>query len=176
MRILEKARVFATAAHTAINQRRKYTNEPYINHPARVAYTVAAVPGSTVEMVAAAWLHDTVEDTAITHEDLVSEFGAATASLVRQVTDVSIGLNGNRAYRKALDSLHLFDASAEAQTIKLADIIDNTESILEHDPKFARVYCKEISTLLDLMHKGDPRLWRLAWNSLPDNATELIRN
>ena len=59
------ARVFATTHHAAIGQVRKYTGEPYINHPASVVELVRSVPHTEV-MLAAAWLHDTVEDTMAT--------------------------------------------------------------------------------------------------------------
>ena len=61
MDIVRKAQVYAMAAHAAVGQRRKYTNDPYIVHPAEVAKIVAGVPGSTPDMVAAAWLHDVVK-------------------------------------------------------------------------------------------------------------------
>ena len=54
MNKVERARIFATAAHAAVDQRRKYTNEPYIVHPTEVAAIVAGVPGATPEMIAAA--------------------------------------------------------------------------------------------------------------------------
>src|ERR1700719_3147112 len=71
---VERARIFATAAHTAVKQTRKYTHEPYINHPAAVVKLVASVP-HTPEMLAAAWLHDVVEDTGVTLKILDAEFG-----------------------------------------------------------------------------------------------------
>ena len=57
--------MFAIAAHKAVGQKRKYTGDDYIVHPAEVAHIVDQVPGSTDEMVAAAWLHDVVEDTGV---------------------------------------------------------------------------------------------------------------
>ena len=86
--IIEKARVFATAAHAAAAQLRKYTNEPYIVHPTEVASIVDNVEGSTHEMVAAAWLHDVVEDTGVTIEVIRAEFGEKVAELVGWLTDV----------------------------------------------------------------------------------------
>ena len=65
--VVRKAQVYAMAAHAAVGQKRKYTGEPYIVHPAEVAKIVAGVPGSTPDMVAAAWLHDVVEAVSYTH-------------------------------------------------------------------------------------------------------------
>ena len=155
--IVERARVFATAAHAAVGQLRKYTFEPYIVHPAEVAEIVAEA-GGTPEMIAAAWLHDTVEDTGVTSELIRAEFGDEVATLVGWLTDVSRPDHGNRAARKAVDRAHTAAAPAEAQTIKLADLICNTKSIVAHDPKFAVTYLAEKRELLEVMTKGNPSL------------------
>jgi (p)ppGpp synthase/HD superfamily hydrolase len=155
--LISRARVFATAAHAAVGQLRKYTFEPYIVHPEEVASMVMA-HGGTDAMVAAAWLHDTVEDTGVSIELIRKEFGSEVSDLVGWLTDVSRPEQGNRAVRKAIDRAHTAAAPAEAQTIKLADLIANTRSIVEHDADFARVYLAEKRQLLEVMTKGDPRL------------------
>ena len=157
MSMVERARVFATAAHAAVGQVRKYTFEPYIIHPAEVAKIVRDA-GGTDTMIAAAWLHDTVEDTGVTIETIRAEFGAEVAELVGWLTDVSRPEHGNRAHRKALDRAHSAAAPAEAQTVKLADLIANTRSIMEHDAAFAKTYLEEKRLLLAVMTKGDARL------------------
>ena len=68
-----RARVFATAAHAAIDQRQKYTNEPYINHPAAIVEIVRSVP-HTEGMIAAVWMHDVVEDTKVPAVLIANEF------------------------------------------------------------------------------------------------------
>jgi (p)ppGpp synthase/HD superfamily hydrolase len=158
MDIVRKAQVYAMAAHAAVGQKRKYTNEPYIVHPAEVAKIVAGVPGSTPDMVAAAWLHDVVEDTGCTYTDIHMAFGADIAALVGWLTDVSKPEDGNRAVRKAMDREHTAQAPAEAQTIKLADLISNSRSIMAHDPEFARTYLAEKRALLEVMTRGDAGL------------------
>ena len=161
MDVVEKARVFATAAHAAVAQLRKYTNEPYIVHPAEVVSIVKTVD-HTPEMLAAAWLHDTVEDTGVSIEVIRAEFGAEVAELVGWLTDVSRPDHGNRAARKAVDRAHSAGAPAAAQTVKLADLISNTASIVAHDPEFAKVYLKEKALLLEVMTKGNPELFAKA--------------
>ena len=89
MDIVRKAQVYAMAAHAAVGQKRKYTGEPYIVHPGEVASIVASVPGSTPDMVAAAWLHDVIEDTGCTFTDVHMAFGIDIATLVGWLTDVS---------------------------------------------------------------------------------------
>ena len=158
MDIVRKAQVYAMAAHAAVGQKRKYTGEPYIVHPAEVAKIVASVPGSTPDMVAAAWLHDVVEDTGCTFTDIHMAFGIDIATLVGWLTDVSKPEDGNRAHRKAMDREHTAAAPAEAQTIKLADLISNSRSIMQHDPAFAKTYLEEKRLLLAVMTKGDPGL------------------
>jgi (p)ppGpp synthase/HD superfamily hydrolase len=155
MDIVQKAQVYAIAAHSAVQQKRKYTGEPYFVHPAEVAQIVASVPGSTPDMVAAAWLHDVVEDTGCTFTDIHMAFGIDIAVLVQWLTDVSKPEDGNRATRKAMDREHTAQAPAEAQTIKLADLISNSKSIMEHDPDFAKTYLEEKRLLLEVMTKGD---------------------
>lgn len=167
MNIVERAKEFAIAAHDAANQVRKYTNQPYWVHPAEVAAIVATVP-HTDAMLAAAWLHDTVEDTDVTNEDIVREFGDEVAELVAWLTDVSRLNDGNRAYRKRLDRDHIADAPADAQTIKLADLISNTKSIVEHDPEFAKVYLEEKRLLLEVLVKGDLKLRIAARNQISE--------
>ena len=61
-KLIDDAKKFATFHHGAIDQRRKYTNEKYIVHPAAVAKLVASV-GGTPSLIASAWLHDCIEDT-----------------------------------------------------------------------------------------------------------------
>jgi (p)ppGpp synthase/HD superfamily hydrolase len=157
MNIVDKARTFATAAHAAIDQRRKYTGDPYIVHPAEVVDILLQVKHSD-EMLAAAWMHDVLEDTRVTADLMLQEFGSEITDLVLWLTDVSKPADGNRAARKAKDRLHSAAAPAAAQTIKLADMISNTRSIVEHDPNFSVVYLKEKALLLDLLDKGDPIL------------------
>ena len=155
MDIVRKAQVYAMAAHAAVGQKRKYTGEPYIVHPGEVASIVASVPGSTPDMVAAAWLHDVIEDTGCTFTDVHMAFGIDIATLVGWLTDVSKPTDGNRAKRKAMDREHTAQAPAEAQTIKLADLISNSKSIMAHDPDFAKTYLEEKRMLLEVMTKGD---------------------
>jgi (p)ppGpp synthase/HD superfamily hydrolase len=167
MDIVERARVFATAAHAAVGQLRKYTNEPYIVHPKQVAQFVETA-GGTPEMIAAAWLHDVVEDTGVTNEDITREFGNKVGELVGWVTDISRPEYGNRAFRKQMDRNHIAGAPAEAQTIKLADIISNCSSIMMHDQAFAKIYFEEKRLLLEVLTKGDEGLRNYASNIVLD--------
>tara|TARA_E500000178_G_C16809980_1_gene656471 strand:+ start:63 stop:557 length:495 start_codon:yes stop_codon:yes gene_type:complete len=157
--MLDEVLKFATKAHG--NQKRKYTGEPYIVHPIAVSEIVQTVP-HTDEMVAAALLHDVVEDTPVTIQEIETKFGSKVAELVGWLTDISRPEDGNRKTRKALDRDHSASAPAEAQTIKLADLIDNTKSIERYDPGFYQVYRQEKIALLDVLTKGDIALRKIA--------------
>ncbi len=157
--IIERAEQFAVQAHGP--QKRKYSDQPYIVHPLEVAQIVQSVP-HTNAMIAAAILHDVIEDTEASYDDIVVNFGVVVADLVEELTDVSKPEDGNRAVRKALDRAHLAKASADAQTIKLADIISNSKDIKENDPKFAKVYIPEMKALLEVLDKGDKDLMKQA--------------
>jgi len=154
-----RAYAFALTAHEG--QMRKYTGEPYIVHPEEVAELVRSVP-HTEEMLAAAWLHDTVEDTDVTLFDIAGKFGIEVATLVEWLTDVSGPADGNRAKRKAKDRSHVAGAPPDAKTVKLADLISNSRSIVQHDPSFAKVYLAEKALLLGVLRDGDAGLWHEA--------------
>jgi len=159
--LVDRARIYATEAHQRINHRRKYNNEPYHIHLSAVAKLVSSVTDDET-MIAAAWLHDTVEDTQATLEDIEETFGMPVAELVEELTDVSKPGDGNRVTRKRIDHLHLSQASKRAKTVKLADLIDNCKDITRHDPRFAQVYLEEMNELLDVLGDGNPHLFKRA--------------
>tara|TARA_Y100001972_G_scaffold101168_1_gene125953 strand:+ start:1528 stop:6012 length:4485 start_codon:yes stop_codon:yes gene_type:complete len=165
MSIIQRAEKFAQEAHK--DHKRKYTGDPYYVHLDEVRRIVKSAGGSE-NMQAAALLHDTVEDTATTSQDIMKEFGPAIAKLVVELTDISKPEDGNRATRKAMDRDKLAGASADAQTIKYADLISNGRDIGVNDPKFAKVYHKEKADLLRVMRKGNQNLRNAAIDMLPD--------
>lgn len=167
-----KAKEFATAAHARIGQKRKYSGEDYIVHPAEVAELVRSVP-HTEEQLAAAWLHDTVEDTGVTFGEIYLQFGLAVLRLVEDLTDVSKPEHGNRAARRTIDLEHTRKGSPEAHTVKLADLISNSRSIIERDLGFAKVYLPEKARLLPVLRDGDPALYAYAYRLLEEGYTKL---
>ena len=158
------AETFAIAAHLATGQRRKYTNEPYWYHCRAVSNIVARARGSDV-MIAAAWLHDVVEDTKVTLDDLSNFFPLSVVRLVEELTDVYTSERYptfNRRERKNHEAARYAKVSNDAKTIKLADLIDNTSSIGRHDPSFAKVYFREKEQMLIELIGGDERLHNIA--------------
>lgn len=143
-----KARDFCIMAHG--EQKRKYSGEPYWTHPAAVA-SLIEIYGGNVEMIAAAYLHDTVEDTDVKIDQIEFHFGPAVKVLVDDLTDKTRPEDGNRATRKELDRQRLKGISAAAKSIKCIDIAHNLVSIAKHDKDFARSYFKEKRACLEFL-------------------------
>lgn len=169
-RLLQQVKDFAEKAHA--EQVRKYTPDPYIVHPVRVMETCKRYsPG--IPVLSAALLHDVLEDTAVTPGEMKDflltvmdrEQTATTLALVIELTDVYTGSaypKLNRAKRKLKEHDRMKKVSADAQTIKYADIMDNAKEIVGYDPAFAPVYLRECKTLLEKMIKGNKRLYEEA--------------
>jgi (p)ppGpp synthase/HD superfamily hydrolase len=128
--ILAAAR-FAAARHVA-QKRKGKTGEPYVNHLLEVSELIAASCETLdTNLIVAALLHDTVEDTATSEDELREVFGADVASLVAEVTDDK---SLPKATRKALQIQNAPHKSARAAVIKLADKISNLRAILASPP------------------------------------------
>ncbi len=122
---------FACKKHR--DQRRK--NEiaaPYINHPIGVAHILCAEGGvHDIDVLQAAILHDTVEDTDTTHEELVKEFGQKVADIVKDVTDDKSLPKDERKRRQVIHAKHI---SQKAKVVKLADKLYNLRDLKECPP------------------------------------------
>jgi guanosine-3',5'-bis(diphosphate) 3'-pyrophosphohydrolase len=115
------------------HQRRKdRLSSPYINHPIEVTTVLATVGGVTdLETLVAAVLHDTIEDTATTGDELERRFGRAVRRLVEEVTDDK---RLPKAERKRLQIVHARGASHRAKLIKLGDKICNVRDVTHAPP------------------------------------------
>jgi (p)ppGpp synthase/HD superfamily hydrolase len=156
--LIERARAYATGAHAAVGQRHKQEQFPYAAHLQAVAELVAEV-GGTPAMVAAAWLHDVVETTACTLDDLRDGFGDMIATYVDWLTDPS---KDGDAAAKAKEHARLAEAPVEAKTIKLADLIDNCSTVLRYRPEIADQYLADKEQVLLLVADGDAPLYERA--------------
>jgi (p)ppGpp synthase/HD superfamily hydrolase len=156
--LVTRAELFAVAAHSAIGHERKYTKEPYIQHLYRVVEILKKISVDD-EVLAAAWLHDILEDTDINSNILEQFFTDRIVSLVLAVTDVSDLIDCSRSFRKKLNRDHIALGSVDAKNIKLADGIDNMPSIIKYDPEFAVTYIEEKYLLFnEALTEGDARL------------------
>ncbi len=153
MSLIIKAAALANRAHEG--QKRKYSGLPYVHHPARVAARVALLGNVTEVMVAAAFVHDVVEDTVVKLPEIEELLGSDVADLVSWLTNPSKGMNLNRSERKAIDRAHLSKAPREAKVIKLADRIDNLREMTDAPEDFRKLYGAETLLLLDAIGASD---------------------
>jgi guanosine-3',5'-bis(diphosphate) 3'-pyrophosphohydrolase len=120
------------AARRHVNQRRKGdAGEPYINHLAEVAELLARATDGDAVLVAAAYLHDTLEDTATTYEELDELFGPQIAALVAEVTDDK---SLPKAERKRLQIAKAPGKSERARLLKVADKTSNLRALVSSPP------------------------------------------
>lgn len=131
LKLLLKALSFA--AHKHKDQRRKDCDaSPYINHPISLANILCNEAHITdVAVICGALLHDTVEDTETTPEELEREFGSVIANIVRDVTDDT---TLERAVRKQAQIDHASHISDQAKLVKLADKISNLRDVASNPP------------------------------------------
>lgn len=165
-------------------QKRKYTNEPYFNHLLAVANSAEKTG------VQYGWeiglCHDILEDTKCTYGvlfcRLIDTFNYGKESAheicagVQDLTDVFTAESYpylNRAIRKQCEALRLHTISRTAQIVKCCDLIDNTQSIVQHDPGFAAKYIPEKREIIKGFTKIDGAIKTQVWNCLLD-AEELL--
>ena len=135
--MLSPIRLVAEAAELAAHRhngmaRKGRGSEPYINHLAEVANLLAtATEGVDAEIVAAGWLHDSIEDTDTTRAELAQTFSERVASLVVECTDDMSLPKAERRRKQIEDAPH---KSSGAKLIKIADKISNIGSRIRSDP------------------------------------------
>lgn len=153
--ITKAALIFAKEKHK--NQNRKVTNEPYVTHPISVAKILRENKKShkIKELVAAAFLHDTLEDTNTTEHELEKLFGKLITSLVLELTtdEKEKEKIGKEKYlaEKMSDNSRM---SNWALVIKLADRLDNVSDLKNADEKFRKRYTKETRHILETLEKN----------------------
>ena len=157
-RLLE-ALDFAAQRHSA--QRRKGPDAvPYVNHLIEAAALLATVGGVTdVEVLMAAVLHDVLEDTPTTREEVLALFGARVLQLVDSVTDDK---RLSRAERRQAVLAHLPHAADETRVIKLADLCSNVMTLpSDWAPERAREYLVWAHRAAELCAASNPALAQL---------------
>lgn len=173
-KILEQVKIFAANAHEG--QKRKYVDEPYINHPVRVSEYCQRF-SSTLSIAAAALLHDVLEDTSVTTDEMrffldsIMSDGEAkhTLRLVQDLTDIYTHAaypHMNRRWRKEKECDRLAHAHPDAQTIKYADILDNSIGIAESGDDFAAKYLQECKAILKRITKGNAEMYKEAMDAV----------
>jgi (p)ppGpp synthase/HD superfamily hydrolase len=170
--MIEQAKFFAIGAHNAVGQKRKYNFAPYWTHCEAVAELVEMLGGDE-NMIMAAWLHDTVEDTQVTLGEINFLFGTDVASLVKDLTKVSRPEDGNRQIRDHIDRAHLAKTSKRGQEVKCCDIAHNVADIALFDPNYAKIYVRAKQEVLDVMTLASAPYRELAQNAI-DTALDNI--
>jgi guanosine-3',5'-bis(diphosphate) 3'-pyrophosphohydrolase len=131
--LVSEAAELAARRHAG-QQRKGRDEEPYVNHLAEVANILAAVSaGADAELVAAGWLHDTIEDTDTTADELAERFGRRIADLVAEVTD---DMTLPKSERRQVQVIAAPGKSAGAKQIKIADKISNIRARIFFEPGF----------------------------------------
>jgi (p)ppGpp synthase/HD superfamily hydrolase len=175
--VLKKVRQFAADAHTG--QKRKYTPDDYIVHPERVM-AICGNFSPDAAVLSAALLHDVLEDTdikppamlAFLRDVMEPEKAKRTMELVIELTDTYTRQafpQWNRKKRKQMERERLSAVSHDAQTIKYADVLDNSNEIVQHDPFFAGVFLGECRLLLTCMTGGNQKLRDMAIRMVEKN-------
>src|SRR6201991_1940141 len=131
LRLVPEAAELAARRHNGM-ARKGRGSEPYINHLAEVANLLsAATEGADAELVAAGWLHDSIEDTETTREELAQKFSERVATLVVECTD---DMSLPKAERRRLQVVNASHKSATAKLIKIADKVSNVRARILPDP------------------------------------------
>ena len=165
-RLLDLAIVFAVRAHAGTERRGK--GFPYIVHPMEAVEIVATMT-SDQELLAAAVLHDTVEDTDTTVEQIRTEFGDRIASLVASESDiVADGCSEEDSWhaRKQAAIDRLARASHDAKVVALGDKLSNMRAI-------ARDYARQGDALWNLFHAKDRKEHEWHYRGLAESLREL---
>ena len=164
--LLDRAIVFAVKAHAGTERRGK--GFPYIVHPMEAMEIVATMTPDQ-ELLAAAALHDTVEDTAVTIDQIRAEFGDRVASLVEAESDVMVeGVSEEASWhaRKQAAMDRLARAPHDAKMVALGDKLSNMRAI-------ARDYAMQGDKLWSLFHASDPKDHEWHYRGLADSLREL---
>ncbi|MHC2254249.1 (p)ppGpp synthase/HD superfamily hydrolase [Bradyrhizobium embrapense] len=163
VRLISEAAELAARRHSGM-ARKGRGNEPYINHLAEVANLLAEVTdGADAELVAAGWLHDTVEDTETTREELAQRFSARVAALVVECTD---DMSLPKAVRRQKQIEDAPRKSPGAKLIKTADKVSNIGArIVPHPSQDERDDLADYAAWADQVVAGcrgiNPRLDRI---------------
>jgi (p)ppGpp synthase/HD superfamily hydrolase len=130
MSLLIKAINFAAQKHT-LQRRKDQDQSPYINHPIAVLNHLSSASITDVNVLCGGILHDTIEDTETTKEELQKEFGDKILNIVLECSDDKLL---NKIKRKQLQIEHASNVSYEAKLVKLADKYDNLSGLLNNPP------------------------------------------
>jgi hypothetical protein len=155
--LIKAAKLFSNSGHQRITIQRNPALQSPEAHLKSVAQIVSSVSEDD-EMIAAAWLHDIVEDTEVTIDDLERQFGVRVAKLVHELTVVCHPARRHSAASFALTKQHFAKVSDAAKTVKLADLIDTCRDLYKNDWALFSTYVAEANELALVLNGGNSRL------------------
>lgn len=173
--LIKAARIFANETHHRIDTRRSPALQNSEVHLKSVAQLVSSVSHDK-EIIAAAWLHDVVEDTGATFGDVERKFGARVGRLVHELTAGSYLVRGNRVARFAHEREHFANVSPAAKTIKLADLIDTCRDVHKNDPTAFKRFAQEATELAGVLEGGDRTLLARLRRDLEKHAPNMVHS
>jgi (p)ppGpp synthase/HD superfamily hydrolase len=153
--MVKKAHAFAAKAHAGVF--RMFSGEPYVEHCERVAGALAEL-GFDPDVVAAAYLHDVIEDCPVSAAELAAEFSPRIAALVVEVTNPKKVPGMSKAERLAAVVKHLAASSYAGASLKLADMGDNSSNLSAVPPEFAKAYLPKLAAKVAVLGHGHPEL------------------
>lgn len=182
--ILKQIIAFVDQAHG--DQTRKYTPDRYVVHPVRVM-RICQKYTDDLPVLAAALLHDVLEDTPVSKQQIADFLDTVMSptqrekavSLVVELTDIYTKGNypqWNRRKRKQMEVDRLAAVSADAQTIKYADVLDNSIEITRYDPDFGKRFLAEARDLLRHARQGNGDLRVKAMAVVDEGLSNLNKN
>ena len=149
--VLTRAFHYACKCH-ARQKRKGAAGEPYVNHLADVARRVAeATGGADIDLIAAALLHDTIEDVGVSRDDLVIAFGENITALVVEVTDDK---SLEKAERKRQQVVNAAKISDRAKMLKLADKASNVRAMVASPPDWPDQRKREYADWAEAVAEG----------------------
>ncbi len=155
---------FARKKHEG--QSRKFSPLPYFTHPEHVAKILKEL-GENEDLIKAAYLHDTLEDTNTTCDELKENFGSKIANLVRELT--SDRMEVEKLGKPKYLTVKMNAMSKDALTIKLADRLDNVQSLSSDNPEFSERYAHETREILENLKRSLTRNQRKLYNLIMDS-------
>ncbi len=172
MTLILKAAQAAAEAHRG-QARTGQPQTPYIVHPARVAGLAACLPDTSEELVAAAFLHDVVEDTALTVDDLLRDFPEQVVQYVLALTETPPTPGMSRTERKRHDRERLLAAPRGVQQVKLCDIFDNLRDSPSLSQREQHLYYQDVADWLQALVPLHPVFGQRVQRALSDQVQRL---
>ncbi len=166
---MEEVIEFAKKKHAG--QTRKFTNEPYIEHPLRVAEILKNYNVEN-DLLIVACLHDTIEDTDATYDEIKEQFGKKIADFVKELTKDQNEIDKIGKTEHLIKKINLM--SKNALTVKLADRLDNVNGLPKTDQEFIKKYATQTKKIINNLKQPLDSTQRELFNLIKKKVEELL--